>query len=273
MESPERTITKKSFRHELQLSPASVWFNNGFFIGHRVNYQVRLKRSMSIELESNGTIFRAWDRRAKILKDDKLFPLLNQSLACFKIGIYGMGKTINRNKQKRFISSLRLGYHFFQHATPYQNWGYWAHSSTDQYGISVIRSFQSHSISAGLGFLTVKNKRLDGSMRKVASHKWSLDYLGSVHYQLSSYSINDTKQFNIHNISNPHELCRSGARFTYNYTRYLKSNFGVHFGMETVYVPFLKGYEPTDLLLFVLRGGERLIPLFTNAHVGVSFVF
>lgn len=271
--SENRPIKKvKRQNHHLEISPASVWLNKGFFYGHRLKYKVRLKRSMSIELESNGTIFRALDDRALELKEDEVFPLLNQSAAVFSMDVYGKGKTINRNKQKRFISTLRLGYHFFQHATPYWNYDYWAYDSTQQLGFSSIRSFQSHSISAGLGFRADKYKRLDGGMRQVASHKWSLDYLGSVYYQLSSYSLNDAQQYNIRNIPNPHDVRKSGARFNYNYTRYLKSYFGIHFGVEVVYVPFLKDYK-ADPEYFVPRGGERIFPLFTNAYAGVSFVF
>ncbi|MDG1332671.1 MAG: hypothetical protein P8P74_10095 [Crocinitomicaceae bacterium] len=262
---------RKAPKHQFELSPASVWLNKAFFVGHRLKYQWQFKRGMRVELETNGTIFRSLDHRAKSLKEDEVFPLLNQSTAIYKMNLIGKGKTINRNKQKRFVSSLRLGYHFFQHSTPYANWDYWAYDSTVQEGISSIRSFQSHSISAGLGFRADKYKRLDGRITHVASHKWSLDYLGCVYYQLSSYSINDNNQYNIRNIPNPYDLRKSGARLKYNYTRYLKSYFGIHFGMEAVYVPFLNDYEPLTGYLFVPRGGERIIPLFTNVHLGVTF--
>jgi hypothetical protein len=265
-------IKNKRSRHQLELSPASVWYNKGFFIGHRVRYQGRLRRSISLELESNGTVFRSLDRRAQRLKEDEVFPLLNQSRGAFSMDVFGKGKLINRNKQKRFIYSIRLGYHFFQHSTPYENNDYWAYDSTQQLGMSSIRSFQSHSISAGLGFRSAKYKRLDGRMTQVSSHAWTLDYLGSVYYQLTSYSINDDKNYNIQNIPNPHELRKSGARLNYTYTRYLKSYFGIHFGMEAVIVPFLKDYAPNDAY-FVPRGGERILPIFTNVNVGVSFAF
>lgn len=263
----------KNRKHQFEISPASVWFNKGFFVGHRLKYQFQIKPSMRIELESNGTIFRGLDRHARVLKEDKVFPLLNQSTALYSMNLIGKGKTINRNKQKRFISTFRLGYHFFQHSTPHWNRHYWAYDSTEQVGISSIRSFQSHSISAGLGFQAQKYKRIDGRMTQVSAHKWSLDYLGSVFYQLSSYSTNDANQYNIQNTPNTYGLRKSGARFKYNYTRYLNSYFGIHFGMEALYVPFLENYQALEGGYYVPRGGERLIPVFANMHVGVSFVF
>ena len=264
-------FAKKRNKHQFELSPVSVWINKGFFVGHRIKYQGRLKRSISLELESNGTLFRGLDRRAKQLKEDEVFPLLNQSCGGFTMDVFGKGKLINRNKQKRFISSLRLGYHFFQHATPYENSDYWAYDSTQQLGMSSIRSFQSHSISAGLGFRATKYKRLDGRMAQVSSHTWALDYLGSLYYQLTSYSINQENNYSIQNIPNPHALRKSGTRLKYTFTRYLKSYFGIHFGMEAVIVPFLRDYSPNDAY-FVPRGGERLWSIFTNVNVGVSFV-
>ena len=263
---------QKTDRHTIELSPVSLWANKGYSLGHRFSYQLRLQRSMIIELESNGTVFRALDANARNLKEDKVFPLLNQSRAVFSKSIFGKGKVIDRNKRKRFSTSFRLGYHFFQHATPYENNDYWAYDSTQQLGMSSIRSFQSHSISVGLGFRSEKYKRLDGRMSQVSSHVWTLDYLGNIYYQLTSYSINDYKNYNIQNISNPHTLRKSGARLDYTYTRYLKKYFGIHFGMETVIVPFLKDYSP-NYTYFVPRGGEALRSIFVNANVGVSFVF
>ncbi|MCJ8289477.1 MAG: hypothetical protein HRT58_07405 [Crocinitomicaceae bacterium] len=258
--------------HELQIDPASIWLNKGFFYGHRINYQLHFKGKMHIELESNGTLFRGLDNRARRLKDDKVFPLLNQTIGVYTMDLLGKGKKINRNKQKRFVSSLRLGYHYFQHATPYFNYDYWAFDSTLQTGINSIRSFQSHSISVGIGFRSDKSKRIDGRMKKVASHKWSLDYLGNVYYQLSSYSINDSDQYNIQNIPNSHEIQKNGARFNYRYSRSLNSYFGIHFGAEAVLVPFLKDYSPNSDY-FVPRGSERIFPLFVNTRIGVSFAF
>jgi hypothetical protein len=262
---------RKVERHQIELSPASVWLNRGFFYGHRLKYQVRLKRSMRLELESNGTIFRALDDRASQL-DDEVVPLLNQSVGLFSMDLYGRGKTVNRNKNKRYVASLRLGYHFFQHATRFSNADFWAFDSTAQTGLNSIRGFQSHSISAGVGFRTEKFKREDGKMRQVSSHKWSLDYLGSVHYQLSAYSINDDNDYNVRNIPNTYGLRKSGARFLYDYTRYLNTYFGIHFGAEAVFVPLLNDYEYNPAY-FVPRGGRLVRPLFTNVRVGVSFKF
>ncbi len=263
---------RKTRRHQLELSPASIWLNKGFFYGHRIKYQLQLKSNTRIELESNGTLFRELDSRASQLKEDKVFPLLNQSLGICVMDLYGKGKMINRNKQKRFVSSVRLGYHFFQHSAPRWNYDYWAFDSTEQSGLSSIRSFQSHSISVGVGFRSDKYKRKDGQMKQVAAHKWSLDYLGSVYYQLSSYSINDANQYNIQSIPNTHGLRKSGTRFKYGYSRYMNSYFGIHFGVEAVFVPFLKDYKANSDY-FVPRGGERILPLFTNTHIGVLFVF
>lgn len=263
---------RKNWHSQLELSPVSVWVNKGLFYGHHINYQLHFKGNMHVELESNGTLFRGLDDRAKELKNDKVFPLLNQTVGVYSIDLYGKGKTINRNKQKRFVSSLRMGYHFFQHSTPYENNDYWAYDSTLQTGLNSFRSFQSHSITVGVGFRADKYKRNDGEMRKVASHKWSLDYLGSVYYKLSSYSINDADQYNIQNIENTHALRKSGARFNYRYTRYLNSNIGIHFGTEAVFVPFFKDYTYNSSY-FVPRGAERIIPLFVNTRIGVSFVF
>jgi hypothetical protein len=268
-----RPSVKTNNRHIFEISPASLWLNPNIFVGHRLKYRLQFKRSMGIELESNGTLFRGLDYHAKMLKEAKVFPLLNQSTAIYDMNIFGKGKTITRDKQKRFIGNLRLGYHFFQHSTPYWNREYWAYDSTLQEGYSSIRSFQSHSISAGLGFQVQKYKRLDGKIRQVAAHKWTLDYLGCVHYQLSSYSTNDADQYNIRNIPNAYTLRKSGARFSYNYTRFLNTYFGLHFGVETVYIPFITDYKPLTSPFFVPRGGERLVPFFTNIHVGVVFAF
>ncbi|MFK7786653.1 MAG: hypothetical protein AB8B56_16160 [Crocinitomicaceae bacterium] len=268
-----RPTVKKMNRHQIELSPASLWVSNSFFLGHRLNYRFRLKRS-TLELETNGTMFRSLDVHANLLKEDKVFPLLNQSRFTFSKSIIGKGKVINRNKQKRFITSFRAGYHFFQHSTDHQDWDYWAYDSTAQFGVSSIRSFQSHSISAGLSFRTEKYKRLDGRMKRVASHDWSLDYLGCVYYQLSSYSTNAQNDYNIQNISNPYEVRKSGAHFKYRYTRDLNSNLGIHFGTEALYVPFIDDYTyDTSIALFVPRGGRILIPFFVNVNVGVSFYF
>lgn len=263
---------RKNRHSQLEISPASIWLNKGFFYGHRINYQLHFKGNMHIELESNGTLFFGLDDRAKELKDDKVFPLLNQTIGVYTLDLLGKGKKINRNKQKRFVSSLRLGYHYFQHATPYWNYDYWAFDSTLQTGFNSIRSFQSHSISVGIGFRADKYKRIDGSMKQVASHRWSLDYLGNVYYQLSSYSINDSYQYNIQNIPNSHEIQKNGARFNYRYSRSLNSYFGIHFGAEAVLVPFLKDYSP-NYDYSVPRGGERIFPLFVNTRIGVSFAF
>ncbi len=266
-------VAKIMNRHMFELSPASIWLNSGMYVGHRLKYRFQVKRNMGIELESNGTLFRSLDDHAKMLKEDKVFPLLNQSTAIYDMNIFGKGKTITRDKQKRFIGAIRLGYHFFQHSTPLWNSAYWAYDSTIQEGYSSIRSFQSHSISAGLSFQVQKYKRLDGKIRQVAAHKWTVDYLGSLHYQLSAYSNNDAAAYNIRNIPNPYTLRKSGARFSYNYTRFLNAYFGLHFGAEAVIVPFITDYQPLTTPFFVPRGGERIVPFFTNIHGGVVFAF
>ena len=266
-------VAKTMNRHMFELSPASIWLNSGMYVGHRLKYRFHIKRNMGIELESNGTLFRSLDDHANMLKEDKVFPLLNQSTAIYDLSLFGKGKIITRDKQKRFIGNLRLGYHFFQHSTPLWNSAYWAYDSTIQEGYSSIRSFQSHSISAGLSFQVQKYKRLDGKISQVAAHKWSMDYLGCVHYPLSSYSTNDAAEYNIRNIPNPYALRKSGARIGYNYTRFLNAYFGLHFGAEAVIVPFITDYQPLTTPFFVPRGGERIVPLFTNIHAGVVFAF
>lgn len=267
--------TKKTnmFRHhQLEISPASIWFNKWLSYGHRLKYSLHLKGRMQISLESNGTLFRVLDDRASELPSEKVIPLLNQSAAIFTKNIYGVGKTINRKKQKRFVSSIRLGYHFFQHATGYYNYDYWAYDSTELHGYQSVRSFQSHSLSVGYGLEVQKYLRKDGAMKQVASHALSVDYLGAVHYQLTGYSVNDEKQYNPQQIKNPFAVRKSGARFTYKYTRFLNNYFGIHLGVEALYVPFLKDYS-ANKQYFVPRGGELVFPLFTNLHLGVSFVF
>jgi len=267
----ESSIVKSTNQHHFELSPASIWFNKGFFIGHRFRYNFSINRNMNIDLATDGTVFRILDRRSKKLQEAKVFPRLNQTTAAFSKNLYGVGKVINRNKQKRFALSVRFGYHFFQHATPYDEREYWAYDSTAQMGISSIRSFQSHSALLGFGFETQKIKRFDGHMRQVSSHQWSLDYLGCFYYQLTSYSLNDQKDYDIKNIENQYGLDRNGMRLHYNYVRYLNKNFGIHAGVEALYVPFLKNYQPLPEGYYVPRGGEGIAPFFTNVKIGVTY--
>lgn len=269
------TVQKKRnsiSRHQLIISPASVWLNKGFFYGHALKYQFQLKSNMRISLETDGTLFRKLDDRTREEPKTKILPLLNQSAAVYSMDVFGKGKTINRNKEKRYISSIRFGYHFFEHATEYFNYDYWSYDSTAVGGFESIRSFQSHSVTAGLGFQSQKYKRKNGQMSQVSNHTLSLDYLGMVHFQLTAYSINDAENYNIRNISNPYELRKSGARFTYQYTRYLNPHVGIHFGIESVFVPYLKDYIFRSEY-YAPRGAERILPLYTNAKLGVSFAF
>ena len=264
--------TNSISRHQLMISPASVWLNRGFFYGHALKYQFQLKSNMRISLESDGTLFKKLDNRARQAPEPKILPLFNQSAAVYSLDVFGKGKTIHRNKQKRFISSIRLGYHFFQHATDYYNYDFWAYDSTTAEGFESIRSFQSHSLTAGLGFQAQKYKRKNGKMSQVSNHALSLDYLGAIHFQLTAYSINDDENYNIRNIENPYAVRKSGARFTYQYTRYLNSHFGIYFGLESLFIIYLEDYVfRSDY--YVPRGGELIYPLYTNVKLGVSFVF
>jgi hypothetical protein len=264
---PEKKAPRMK-RHVIGLSPASIWSNKGFFIGHGFDYRLKVSRSTSLILETDGTLFRELDQRSKLPSSEKVLPLLNQSGFSLSRFVYGHGKSNGRQKQTRWRGSIRLGYHFFQHSTRSYD-DYWTIDSTLAIGRTNLAAFRSHSISGGLEFSTEKRLRREGTLKRVSEHYWLADYIGSVHYQVLAHDLNESNTTNLRVIDNAFDLKKSGVRFKYRYIRWFNPSFGIHAGFEAVLVPFID-YSP-NYEYFVPRGGEVIHPYFFNLKVGVSF--
>lgn len=268
----ERSIQSAEINehHEIHLLPISIWCNKGFFFGHALKYRYNFSRRSSLTVETNGTLIRSFDRRAKHPSDQKVLPLLNESTLIFRKLLFGKGIMKTRNKAIRWMGSIRLGYQFFQHSTVY-NEDYWVLDSTVANGATHLAAFQSHSLLAGIEMKREKHLRIDGRRTLIADHFFAIDYLGAVGYQLYSYDLNDAAKLNYHSIDNEFELNKSGARLNYRFTRWLKPTLGINFGLSGIWLPYID-YSSNDSF-FVARGGEAIIPSYLNVNLGVTFKF
>jgi hypothetical protein len=270
-DSVKRTPNRydRIIRHELQVDPLSVWFNKGLSYGHRLKYTYVPNYRNQFSVETNGTWFNGLDFHASSEKWEGVFPRLNRTQL-----VYEITRSLRVCKIKGMTMSsrsLRVGYHYFQHAAGSIHSDYWILDSTVFEGQRTIAGFRSHSALVGLAvdfrsFIRTKKKTCH------FTHRFSMDYLFSPMYQLHLYNSGEVNQPNARIVGNFLPINRSGAQFAYQLKHQLQRNFGLHVDVEALWAPFLKNYQP-NIDYFVWRGSENIIPLFLNARAGIYWKF
>ena len=248
-------------KHTIGLIPVSVSFNKGLFYSQGINYQIDFNKN-SILASTEGTLFVNLDANRIGEPNYKLIPALNESRL-----VYGR-QLMNKNKV-RHISQLKalVGYHYFQFGSiPYE--AYWRIDSIPNNGVKGISGFQTHSASLGIHWSTTRYKKddLDKENPK-ARFSLELDYILGLGIRLKGYNEYDDQQVKTP-IKNTYGMHRNGARFSLQYAQFLSKRVNLFLQYDVLLTPYIK-YEPNPKM-YLLRGGESILPIFPSLKLGVN---
>ena len=248
-------------KHTIGLIPVSVCYNKGFFYSQGINYQLDFNKN-SILASTEGTLFVNLDANRTGESHSKLIPALNESRLVY-------GRQLMSKNKVRHISQLKalVGYHYFQFGSiPYED--YWRIDSIPNNGVKGISGFQTHSASFGIHWSTTRYKKddLDKENPK-ARISLELDYILGLGIHLKGYNQYNDQQVKAP-IKNTYGMHRNGARFSFQHAHFLSNRVNLFLQYDVLLTPYIK-YEP-NRKMYVLRGGEMIIPLFPSVKIGVQ---
>ena len=258
----QRDFDINESRHSFEISPVSITVNKTFFFGQALRYKFQLSKSLFIDGAMDGILIKELDGRVKKFSDKALFPRYNQSKLVLGYQIPVTNRKMNPLKNKKL--AMHAGYHYLQHGS--QNGEYWALDSIGNGGVTIISGFKTNSIILGLEFHSSKSKIKQQDTLFKSSHNFYMAYLYSFKTTLTGFNDYDSYTEKV-KIENKFPFLRNGLRFAYSFDHGLSKFFGLSYGTEVLWVPFIR-YSPNDEI-FVPRGGEKINRLFVNVKIAL----
>ncbi len=251
-------------KHTIGFVPASICFNKNFSYSHGISYHVQFNKNF-IFAGMEGTLFNYLDGNRRNNDNSKLIPLLNESRFLY-------GREIVNKEKTRHVNQLKaqVGYHYFQHGTD-QFYDYWHIDSIPSNGVKGISGFQTHSASLGIYWSTTRYKKDDVDKENPkARFVFEFNYLLGLGIHLKGFNEYAGYQESTP-IKNTYGMHRNGMRFSFQNTFFLSNRLNLFIQYDLLVPPYIK-YE-ADPKMYLLRGGESILPFFQSLKLGMHFSF
>lgn len=251
-------------RHFLEISPINVTFNKGFFYNHQLKYRFLITQKFYAEAGTFATVFKRLDMSYNPYQKG-IHPLFNESMAV--IGYLHSLNPTDENKSNNVLGA-HLGYHYIQYSHKNNSSDYEIINEIPG-GYRKLGGYKVHSLKAGISFQNILYDENTEKPSVKRRHFVSLSYLcglGFVQPTYNEYSEDHVgKSINLNQFTWKY---RSGFAFEYSFEHSISKHIGLIYGCSLTWAPRVN-YQP-DYNLFVPRGSEVTIPVFSSIRIGIT---
>ena len=256
----------QKLEHVINLEPLNLTANVlPVKITHGLSYQLN-KGAHGFQVNALGVLIPSLDPSMNNISDKNLKNFLTTS------AVYRWNALDVRAEKVHNRLTVYGGYEYTQHNNRL-NTDYWYTDRLTDNTYNILQSRNTHSAKVGVEG-SIRNFKLnsENGTSPINMFTWKAEYMYSFAYELTginSYSISQNGNTEAINLDKQYDFNPHGFRTSFQYKHFVHPKIGVYGEVEGMYFSNIK-YSPNEDI-FVYRGGEHYIPLYTSLKFGISF--